>query len=138
MQKILLILAVLLAPPARADTTHTMLSTYDGTVRKVYAKESKSQCLARARRTLDEIVVCGQVERNDRFRLQKSGTIILEQSIILSPAERALATQSLINQSKSAIGTGYTSSLAGIESGYVRRSYKVATNMFKGQDPDLE
>jgi hypothetical protein len=127
-----------LAAPAFADTTAAALAEYDETVRRVYIKETKSECLARARQTPDEIVICGEIERRDRYRLQKSGTVVIEDMIVQSPAERFLATKSAVAASQSAVGSGYTSSLAGIDSGYIRRSYKVVTNMFKGKDPDLE
>jgi hypothetical protein len=128
----------LFVAPAFADTASTALASYDGSVRKAYEKESKSQCLARARRSPDEIVVCGEVERKDRFRLQKSGTVVIQEHAVQSPAEKFLSAQSAIAASQSTVGTGYTSSLANIGSGYIRRSYKVVTNMFKGEDPDLE
>jgi hypothetical protein len=131
----LLMALPLFAPAARADT---LLADYDATVRKSYARETKSQCLARARTTTAEIVVCGERDRKDRYRMTKGGYILPELAIVQSPAEKFLQTQTMIAAAQSSVGTGYTSSLAGIKQGYLRGSYKMVAQAMAGEDLDAE
>jgi hypothetical protein len=134
-----LLAGMMLAPIiVLADTAEITVAAYDGSVRKAYARETKSQCLARMRASTDEIIVCGTVERKDRYRMTKGGYALPTAAIIQSPTERFLETKALIAASQSNIGTGYTSSLTGIKKGYLRGSYKLASKIAAGEDPDAD
>jgi hypothetical protein len=134
-----LLAGMILAPMAAlADTAETSISAYNSSVRKAYARETKSQCLARMRASTDEIIVCGTVERKDRYRMTKGGYVLPEIAIIQSPAERFHETKALIAASQNNVGAGYTSSLTGIKSGYLRGSYKLASKIAAGEDPDAD
>ncbi len=132
--KLILLVAFIWTAPAVADTTDTNLAAYDSNVRKVYARETRSQCLARMRRSTTEITICGAVERKDRYRTTRGDYMLPEAAIVQSPAEKFLESQTLIAQSQSTVGAGYSSSLAGIKRGYLRGSYKLVTQLVKGED----
>jgi hypothetical protein len=138
MRYMLLLAGMVLAMPALADTAGSVLAHYDSSIRKAYVKESKSECLARARRSPDEIVVCGEVDRKDRYRTTRGGSILPSLGIIQSPAEKFHETKALIAASQNNVGIGYTSSITGIKTGYLRGSYKLATKIAAGEDPDSE
>jgi hypothetical protein len=131
-------LLMLVEGPARAETAEEALAAYTVSVGQAYARETRSQCLARMRSTTSEIIVCGARDRNDRFRLRKSGTVIIEETKILSPVERVLETQKMVQYSKRTVGIGYESVAIPAEQGYARRSYVIVTNLVNGVDPDLE
>lgn len=134
------LLAMLTVTPvaARAETVETSIVAYDMSVRKAYMRETKSQCLARMRASTDEIIVCGEVERKDRYRMTKGGYVLPAYSIIQSPAEKALETNNMVAASQSATGTGYISFLSGIKRGYLRGSYKLVSKLMAGEDADSE
>jgi hypothetical protein len=134
-----LLAGMMLAPLiALADTAEITVAAYNSNVRKAYTRETKSQCFARMRTTTDEIIVCGELDRKDRYRITKGGYVLPSIAIIQSPAERFLETKALIAASQSNIGTGYTSSLVGIKRGYLRGSYKLASKLAAGEDPDAD
>jgi hypothetical protein len=134
------LLAALIITPvaARADTAETSIAGYDSSVRKAYVRETKSQCLARMRASTDEIIVCGEVERRDRYRMTKGGYVLPDIAIIQSPAEKSLETRTMVAASQSAVGTGYISFLGSIKSGYLRGSYKLVSKLMAGEDPDAD
>jgi hypothetical protein len=110
-------------------------------VNKAAVGETKSECLARARKSRDEIIICGAIERYDRFRLHRSGTPLIVERRSQSPAERALETRDIAARSQAAVGFNYRSTLADtVEAnrGKLRRTYATASNLFLGRDPDLE
>lgn len=127
--------------PARAgDGASESLGAYDQIVTHSIMRESRSECLARAR-VSKEIVVCGPVQRYDRYRLYRSGATIIVETPQFSPAEAALAMKSDVDRSLSAVGFGYRSTLADTveqQRGLLRRTYGKAVNMVAGHDPDDE
>jgi hypothetical protein len=137
--KATLLAGLLLAPlAALADTAETAITAYDSSVRKIFVRETKSQCFARMRATTEEIIVCGAVERKDKYRTTRGGYDLPSIAIIQSPAERFHETKALIAASQNNIGAGYTSSLAGIKKGYLRGSYKLVSKALAGEDADTE
>ncbi len=130
-----LLASLLLMPTAHADTP---LSNYDVAVRQAYMRETKSQCLARMRASTDEIIVCGEVERRDRYRMTKGGYVLPDVVNAQSPAEKSLETKAMVAASQSTVGVGYTSFLSGIKRGYLRDSYKLVRSAIAGQDADDE
>jgi hypothetical protein len=135
-----LFLAISITSPgmALADLPDANITDYDAKVRKAYVRETKSQCLARQRASTTDIIVCGEVERKDRYRVARGGYILPDVAVIQSPAEKFHETKALIAASQSAVGAGYTSSLTGIKKGYLRGSYRLVTKMIAGEDPDAE
>jgi hypothetical protein len=121
-----------------ADTVETSIAAYENSVRKAYARETKSQCLIRMRATSDEIIVCGEVERRDRYRMTKGGYVLPDAAVLQSPAEKFLETKAMVAAAQGAVGAGYTSFLSGIKRGYLRGNYKLVSQLFAGEDPDAD
>jgi hypothetical protein len=140
MQIKMVLLAAMIASPVSvlADVPDAALAAYDSSVRRVYARETKSQCLARQRTTTDDIIVCGQIDRKDRYRVTRGGYVLPDIAQIQSPSEKFLAANAMVAAAQSTVGSGYSSSLTGIPRGYLRGSYKLVTRMIAGEDPDAE
>ena len=133
------LLMLIAAAPALAAGPET--TGFETIVRKAATGEKKSECLARARTSRDEIIICGEVERFDRYRLYRSGAPILIEDRPQSPAERALEARDIAARSQAAVGFNYPSTLAdtvNANRGKLRRTYAAASNLFLGRDPDLE
>jgi hypothetical protein len=134
-----LLASAILAPiTVLAQTAETTAASYDARVRKTFARETKSECLARMREATTEIVVCGERERKDKFRMTRGSYVLPTIAVIQSPAERFHETKALIAASQNNVGAGYTSSLTGIKKGYVRGIYKLVSPTLAGKDPYAE